>query len=87
MKLGTSGGRSSSTSLSTSVAISEIPIEAAAISASRGRLRRKATAATRPIASSSVPIETMRRKLSAWAARDEKKSWPTKACSSRRWPQ
>ena len=41
-----------------SVEISEIPIEAAAIGASRGRRRRMATAATSAIASTSEPIET-----------------------------
>ena len=87
MLLGTSGGRSSRTSLRNSVESTEIAIEAAAISARRGRRRRIATAATSAIAITSEPIETIRRKLSACAAREEKKSWPTKACSSRRWPQ
>ncbi len=65
----------------------EMPIEAAANRASRGRRRTIATAATSTTARTSEPIETIRRKLSACAARDAKKSWPTKACSSSRWPQ
>jgi hypothetical protein len=87
MKLATRLGRSSSECLRISVASTETPIEAAAKIASRGRRRTTATAATRTAASSSEPIETIRRKLSACAAREAKKSWPTKECSSRRCPQ
>ncbi len=80
-------GRSRMTCLSASVQTIEPMIDAAASRASRGRRRIIATAATSVVAKSSEPIETIRRKLSACASRDVKKSWPTKACSSRRWPQ